>query len=65
MHFCLKVILCALFVDLVFSSFYNAPVQIIVERCDRRTIENGELLPMWDRVVHLVVHDEVCAPFIE
>jgi len=43
---------------LVFSSYYDAPVHVIVRRCERRTSE-GCFLAIWDRTVDLTVYDQV------
>jgi hypothetical protein len=37
----------------LFSSYYDAPVSVVVESCKQRTPE------LWDRVVHLKVFDTV------
>jgi hypothetical protein len=38
----------------LFSSYYDAPVQVVVDKCEQETHE------LWDRVVHLTVFDQVC-----
>jgi len=37
----------------LFSSYYDAPVHVVVDRCDQKTHK------LWDRLVHLTVHDQV------
>lgn len=43
----------------LFSSFYDAPVRVVVDRCEQTSDE------LWDRVVHLMVHDQVSTQNIE
>lgn len=37
----------------LFSSYYDAPVHVVVDRCEQKTFQ------LWDRVVHLTVLNQV------
>jgi hypothetical protein len=37
----------------LFSSYYDAPVHVVVDRCEQKTLK------LWDRIVHLTVLNQV------
>ena len=40
----------------IFSSYYDAPVEVVVESCNKRVDDDS----VWDRCVHLSIFDQVC-----